>query len=95
MKIEEEVLIATDEGMNIPEHQDEEIKILGVEEVIEVDGQIMTVVSVEVDGEQALLIDMNQQDDMIDVMVADANFPDFHHDVSPDYIYDADSGAII
>ena len=86
-----DVLIATDEGMSIAEHQDEEIKILGVEDVIEGDGQIMTVVSVEVEGEPALLIDINSDD----VMAADANFPYIHHDDLMDYTNDADLGTVI
>ena len=103
------ILIATDEGMGIAEHQYEEIKILGMEEVIEDHGQVMTVVSVEVEGEHALLIDVNQ-DDGIDVTTVDANHDGvipaadtmestwshfIHHDNLPDYTNDIDPSAII
>jgi len=67
-----------------PEQQNGEIKILGIEEVIGPDGQPMTVVGVEVEGDEALLIDINR-DDVIEVMITDAN-----HDgqISDDEIID-------
>ena len=94
MNVEENILIATDESIGIAEYQEEEIKILGVEEVIVENGHEMTVVSVEVEGEPALLIDMNH-DDVINVTVADTDFPYTHHDHLPDYTHDTDPYIII
>jgi len=94
MDAEENILIATDEGMGIAEYQEEEIKILGVEEVIVEDGHAMTVVSVDVEGEPALLIDMNH-DDVVNATVADTDFPYTHHDNLPDYTHDTNSYTII
>ena len=94
MNAEEDILIATDESRGMAEYQEEEIKILGVEEVIVEEGHAMTVVSVEVEGEPALLIDMNH-DDVINVTVADTDFPYTHHDNLPDYTHDVDPYTII
>ena len=90
----QDVLIATDEGMGIAEYQDGEIKILGVEEVIAEDGQEIPVVSVEMEREQALLIDINH-DDVIDVVVTDADFSHTYHTDWLDFTNDVDHGAII
>ena len=98
----QDIIIATDEGMNIAEYQNGEIKILGVEEAIGENSRAMTVVNMEMEGEQALLIDINQ-DDMIfatdDIQAIDleqnmmeiAGLYYTHQDDLQDYTNDVDS----
>ena len=74
------------------EHEQPEgdIKILGIEEVIAPDGHPVTVVGVEVEGDQALLLDIDQ-DDVLDVLIADV---DHNNNISPNEIFDVSEADI-
>ena len=77
---------------SMPEHEQQigEIKVLGIEEVIGQDGRPMTAVGMEMEGDQVLLLDIDQ-DDVIDALIVDVNQDGV---ISPNEIFDI-SGADI
>ena len=66
------------------------IKVLGVEAVVDPQGNPMTVAAIEIDNEQALLVDVDNNG-MMDVIMVDEN-----HDgqISENEIYDASDAGI-
>lgn len=64
--------VATNAEMISAEPDDAEIRVLGVETVQREDGQVMNVALVECDGDQALLVDVDNNGS-IDVMLHDDN----------------------
>lgn len=65
-------VMATDTEMVDEQPVDDGIKILGVEAVVDAEGNPMTVAAIEVEGEQALLVDVDN-DGTMDVIIADVN----------------------
>ena len=66
------VAVPTDAEMVSAEPVDNEIRVLGVETVQDGDGQVMNVALVECEGDQALLVDVDNNG-AIDVLVHDDN----------------------
>lgn len=66
------VAVPTDAEMVSAEPVDNEIRVLGVETVQDEDGQVMNVALVECEGDQALLVDVDNNG-AIDVLVHDDN----------------------
>lgn len=65
-------VMATDTEMVDEQPVDDGIKILGVEAVVDAEGNPMTVAAIEVEGEQALLVDVDN-DGTMDALIADDN----------------------
>jgi len=64
--------MASDTEMIDEQSDGDSIKILGVEAVVDAEGNPMTVAAIEVEGEQALLVDVDN-DGTMDALIADDN----------------------
>ena len=64
--------MASDTEMIDEQSDGDSIKILGVEAVVDAEGNPMTVAAIEVEGEQALLVDVDN-DGTMDLIIADVN----------------------
>ena len=86
---EEPPMAANTEMVDEQSHQGG-IKVLGVEAVVDPQGNPMTIAGIEIDGEQALLVDVDNNG-MMDVIMIDEN-----HDgqISENEIYDASEAQI-
>lgn len=86
----EEVVMASNTEMVDEQSQQGGIKVLGVEAVVDPQGNPMTVAAIEIDNEQALLVDVDNNG-MMDVIMVDEN-----HDgqISENEIYDASEAQI-
>lgn len=65
--------MASDTEMIDEQSDGDSIKILGVEAVVDAEGNPMTVAAIEVDGEQALLVDVDN-DGTMDALIVDDNY---------------------
>lgn len=86
----EEPIMAANAEMVDDQPQQGGIRVLGVEAVIDPQGNPMTIAGIEIDGEQALLVDVDNNG-MMDVIMVDEN-----HDgqISENEIYDASEAQI-
>ena len=86
----EEVVMASNTEMVDEQSQQGGIKVLGVEAVVDPQGNPMTVAAIEIDNDQALLVDVDNNG-MMDVIMVDEN-----HDgqISENEIYDASEAQI-
>ena len=86
----EEPAMAASAEMVDEQPQQGGIKVLGVEAVVDPHGNPMTIAGIEIDGEQALLVDVDNNG-MMDVIMVDEN-----HDgqISENEIYDASDARI-
>ena len=66
-------VMASDTEMVDEQPVDDGIRILGVEAVVDAEGNPMTVAAIEVEGEQALLVDVDN-DGTMDALIADDNY---------------------
>lgn len=66
-------VMASDTEMVDEQPVDDGIKILGVEAVVDAEGNPMTVAAIEVEGEQALLVDVDN-DGTMDALIVDDNY---------------------
>lgn len=69
---EQETVMASNAEMTDSGQGTTEVKVLGVEAVTDAQGNPITVAGIEVNGEQALLVDVDN-DSTMDVLLADAN----------------------
>lgn len=81
---EQETVMASNTEMTDSGQGTTEVKVLGVEAVTDAQGNPITVAGIEVNGEQALLVDVDN-DSTMDVLLADANGDGR---ISEDEIYD-------
>ncbi len=88
--VAEEPVMAANAEMVDDQPQQGGIRVLGVEAVVDPQGNQMTVAGIEIDGEQALLVDVDNNG-MMDVIMVDEN-----HDgqISENEIYDASEAQI-
>ena len=86
----EEVVMASNTEMVDEQPVQGGIKVLGVEAVTDAQGNPMTIAAIEIDNEQALLVDVDNNG-MMDVIMVDEN-----HDgqISENEIYDASEAQI-
>lgn len=86
----EEPAIAVDAEMVDEQPTSGGIKVLGVEAVVDPQGNPMTIAAIEIDNDQALLVDVDNNG-MMDVIMVDEN-----HDgqISENEIYDASDAGI-
>lgn len=86
----EESVMAANAEMVDEQPQQGGIKVLGVEAVVDPQGNPMTIAGIEIDGDQALLVDVDNNG-MMDVIMVDEN-----HDgqISENEIYDASDAGI-
>lgn len=69
---DEQNVMASDTEMVDCDTETDGVKVLGVEAVVDNNGNPMTVAAIEVEGEQALLVDVDN-DGTMDVLIADDN----------------------
>lgn len=69
---DEQNVMASDTEMVDSDTETDGVKVLGVEAVVDNNGNPMTVAAIEVEGEQALLVDIDN-DGTMDVLIADDN----------------------
>lgn len=86
----EEPVIAADVEMVDNDSAQSEVRVLGVEAVVDEYGNPMTVAAVEIEGDQALLIDVDNNG-VMDAIIVDENHDGY---IADNEIYDA-SGAQI
>ena len=86
----EEPVIAADAEMVDDDYSQGGVRVLGVEAVVDENGNPMTVAAVEVEGEQALLIDVDDNGTM-DVIMVDENYDG---QISDNEIYDISDAQI-
>lgn len=86
----EEPAMAANTEMVDEQSQQGGIKVLGVEAVVDPQGNLMTVAAIEIDNDQALLVDVDNNG-IMDVIMVDEN-----HDgqISENEIYDASEAQI-
>lgn len=69
----EQDMMASNTEMVDDDSEVEGVKVLGVEAVVDIEGNQMTVAAIEVEGEQALLVDVDN-DGTMDALMVDENY---------------------
>lgn len=89
--VEEQPIPANAEMVDEQQTADNEsIRVLGVEAVVDPQGNPMTVAAIEIEGEQALLVDVDNNG-MMDVIIVDENHD---REISENEIYDVSNTGI-